>query len=65
MTSRPLIYVVAGEPSGDVLGGRLMSALRRQSDKVEFSGVGGEQKRASIAEYWTAIHQVARNKTQE
>ena len=46
MTSRPLIYVVAGEPSGDVLGGRLMSALRRQSDKVEFSGVGGEQMQA-------------------
>ena len=26
---RPLIYLIAGEPSGDVLGGRLMAALRR------------------------------------
>ncbi len=26
----PLIYVVAGEASGDVLGGRLMAALRRR-----------------------------------
>lgn len=47
MTSKPLIYLVAGEPSGDALGGRLMTALRRRlSDKVDFAGVGGESMQA-------------------
>ena len=36
-----LIYLVAGEPSGDVLGGRLMAALRRARPEVTFAGVGG------------------------
>jgi lipid-A-disaccharide synthase len=39
----PLIYLVAGEPSGDLLGGRLMAALReRMHDQVRFAGIGGE-----------------------
>jgi lipid-A-disaccharide synthase len=38
----PLIYVIAGEPSGDVLGGSLMAALRaRTGDGVRFAGIGG------------------------
>jgi lipid-A-disaccharide synthase len=37
----PLIYLIAGEPSGDLLGGRLMRALRRRADVV-FAGIGGE-----------------------
>ncbi len=37
-----LFYVIAGEPSGDALGARLMQALRRRSgDRVRFSGIGG------------------------
>lgn len=35
-----LIFMVAGEPSGDVLGGRLMAALKA-SGRVRFAGVGG------------------------
>lgn len=36
------VFVVAGEPSGDELGARLMAALRREcGDKVRFAGVGG------------------------
>ncbi|MCX8997634.1 lipid-A-disaccharide synthase [Rhizobiaceae bacterium BDR2-2] len=44
MTARPLkIAVVAGEVSGDLLGGDLIAALRRQYDgPVELVGVGGE-----------------------
>jgi lipid-A-disaccharide synthase len=43
-SSGPLIALVAGEPSGDSLGARLMRALRRQtSGKVRFVGVGGPQ----------------------
>ncbi len=37
----PLIYLVAGEASGDVLGARLMIALRRLCPDVRFAGVGG------------------------
>ena len=36
-----LIYVVAGEASGDVLGGRLIAALRARRPDLEFAGVGG------------------------
>ena len=37
----PLIYLLAGEASGDVLGARLMSALARLRPDAEFAGVGG------------------------
>ena len=37
------VYLIAGEPSGDLLGSRLMRALKKQTDgQVEFYGVGGE-----------------------
>ncbi len=36
------IYVIAGEPSGDALGGRLMAELSHQTaGNIKFSGVGG------------------------
>ena len=39
----PLFFLIAGEPSGDVLGGRLMAALRRRTGgRIRFAGVGGE-----------------------
>ncbi len=38
----PLIFLVAGEASGDTLAGRLMAALKRKTGKrVRFAGVGG------------------------
>lgn len=36
------IGIVAGEVSGDILGGRLMAAIRAREANVQFSGVGGE-----------------------
>ncbi len=37
------IFLIAGEHSGDQLGAKLMAAISQQaSQKVEFSGVGGE-----------------------
>src|ERR1035441_6736024 len=36
-----LIYLVAGEQSGDVLGARLMEALRALRPGLRFAGVGG------------------------
>lgn len=41
------IYLIAGEPSGDLLGSRLMRALRGKTDgKVEFFGLGGDTMEA-------------------
>jgi lipid-A-disaccharide synthase len=55
---RPLrIALVAGEPSGDQLGFKLMRALRAASDgDVEFLGVGGE---AMTAEGLTSLFPLA------
>jgi lipid-A-disaccharide synthase len=40
----PLIFVVAGEPSGDALGGALIGALRRRTNgNLRIAGVGGER----------------------
>lgn len=43
-TSKKLkVYLIAGEPSGDLLGSRLMRALRSKTDgNVEFFGLGGD-----------------------
>lgn len=37
------IFIIAGEPSGDVLGGKLMAEIKQQSNVVEFIGVGGSK----------------------
>ena len=42
----PLIYLVAGEASGDVLGSRLMAALRAARPDVQFAGVAGPRMQA-------------------
>jgi lipid-A-disaccharide synthase len=42
--TRPLIYLIAGEPSGDLLGARLMEGLKHKlNDQVDFIGIGGPQ----------------------
>ncbi|MFC3125665.1 lipid-A-disaccharide synthase [Pseudoroseomonas globiformis] len=38
-----LLYLVAGEASGDMLGARLMAALRRRRPDLSFAGVGGDR----------------------
>jgi lipid-A-disaccharide synthase len=38
-----LIYIIAGEASGDVLGSRLIAALRKARHDVSFAGIGGER----------------------
>ncbi len=37
----PVIWILAGEASGDVLGARLMSALRAMRPELRFRGIGG------------------------
>ena len=42
--ARPLIYVMAGEVSGDIIGARLIREIKRlRKHKFSFAGVGGEQ----------------------
>ena len=38
-----LIYIVAGEASGDVLGARLIAALRARRPDLTFAGIGGDR----------------------
>ncbi len=35
------IFLIAGEPSGDLLGARLMAELKRKDSSLEFCGIGG------------------------
>ena len=44
----PHVYVIAGEPSGDVIGGRLIEALSRTAGPgLRISGVGGPEMEAA------------------
>lgn len=45
---RPLnIFIIAGEPSGDLLGARLMEAIKRKTDRtIQFTGIGGPRMEA-------------------
>lgn len=37
------VFIIAGEPSGDKLGGALMQGLKAQVPEVSFEGIGGER----------------------
>jgi lipid-A-disaccharide synthase len=44
VSEAPLLYLIAGEPSGDILGARLMTALREETGgAIRFAGIGGER----------------------
>ncbi len=40
------IYLIVGEPSGDILASRLITAIRKKHPQAEFSGIGGETMKA-------------------
>jgi lipid-A-disaccharide synthase len=43
----PLVFIIAGEPSGDNLAGRLIAALREMTGgRVQIAGIGGPQSEA-------------------
>lgn len=47
MNEGPLIYLVAGEASGDALGARLIRALKTETgDTVRIAGIGGPEMQA-------------------
>ncbi len=41
LPKRTDIFIIAGEASGDVLGARLLEALKTQRPELQFSGIGG------------------------
>ncbi|MGN6383295.1 MAG: lipid-A-disaccharide synthase, partial [Dyella sp.] len=48
----PLIAVIAGEESGDQLGGDLLAALRQRYPQARFIGIGGKRMQAQGLESW-------------
>jgi lipid-A-disaccharide synthase len=55
----PLIYLIAGEQSGDVLGARLMREIRRQRPDARFAGIGGAGMAAEGLHSLFPIHELA------
>ncbi|MPZ10461.1 MAG: lipid-A-disaccharide synthase [Kiloniellaceae bacterium] len=56
----PLIFLIAGEPSGDQLGARLMAALKQETGgRVRFAGIGGELMTAQGLASRFPIHELA------
>ncbi len=62
-TSSLIVYLIAGEQSGDLLGARLMRALKAMAESrgiaIEFSGIGGENMRAEGLESLIEIRELA------
>ncbi len=55
-----LVYIIAGEPSGDALGGRLMAALKeRTGGAVRFAGIGGERMAEQGLTSRVPLHELA------
>jgi lipid-A-disaccharide synthase len=54
-----LIYLVAGEHSGDVLGARLMLALRAARPDLQFAGIGGPRMTAAGLHSLFPMHELA------
>ena len=55
-----LVFLIAGEPSGDVLGSALMRALKqRTGGVVEFAGIGGELMREEGLDSLVPLHELA------
>lgn len=53
------VCVIAGEPSGDFLGGKLIEAMRVADPELRFSGVGGQHMRMAGMESLFGYEQLA------
>jgi lipid-A-disaccharide synthase len=55
-----LIFLIAGEPSGDALGGALIAALReRTAGKLRVAGIGGERMQEQGLESLVPLEELA------
>lgn len=60
MTARtPFIVLVAGEPSGDHLGAKLIEALRAQLPDARFAGIAGPRMIAAGCEAWERMEHLS------
>jgi lipid-A-disaccharide synthase len=58
--SGPLVFLIAGEPSGDLLGARLMAAMKRKSEgPIRFAGIGGDRMIAEGLESLFPLHELS------
>jgi lipid-A-disaccharide synthase len=56
----PFIFVIAGEPSGDVLGAALIGGLRRRTNgKLRVAGIGGERMQDAGVESLVPLEDLA------
>jgi lipid-A-disaccharide synthase len=58
-TDAPTLAIIAGEASGDQLGGALIEALSRRWPKARLVGVGGERMQAAGFEAWHDIQELS------
>jgi len=54
-----LVYVIAGEASGDLLGARLIAALRADRPDLTFAGIGGQAMAAQGVTSLFPMHELA------
>lgn len=55
----PLIVLVAGEPSGDNLGAKLIHALRERLPQARFAGIAGPRMIAEGCEAWERMESLS------
>ena len=55
----PLIAILAGEDSGDLLGAELIAALRQRCPTARFVGIGGRHMRAQGCTCWYDIGELS------
>ncbi|EQD62630.1 Glycosyl transferase, family 19, partial [mine drainage metagenome] len=55
----PLIALIAGEASGDLLGAKLLDALRALVPQARFVGIGGPRMRAQGMDCWHDITELS------
>ena len=59
MARTPFIVLVAGEPSGDNLGAKLIEALRAQLPDARFAGIAGPRMIAAGCEPWERMENLS------